>query len=110
MSSNFATSRGNFSRGNFAANRAGPGRGNFARGNFAAHNNFAANNWNRRGDWRFRHRGRFFGPGIGFAFGGFGPDYYDYYGADDGYDDGCFQRQFVPTPYGWRWQLVDVCQ
>ncbi len=103
MSNNVATTRGNFARGNFAVNRTGPTR-NFAGGNVAA------NNWNGRGDWRFRHRGRFFGPGVGlFAFGGFGPDYYDYYDSDYAYDNGCWQRRLVPTPFGWRWRLVDVC-
>jgi hypothetical protein len=49
-----------------------------------------------------RGRGGFGGL---FAFGG--PDYYDYdYGY---YDNGCYIRRLVPTPFGLRWRLVDVC-
>jgi hypothetical protein len=55
-------------------------------------------NWRDHDHDRFRHRHGFFGFGL-YAYG---PDYYDY-----GYS--CYQRRFVPTPYGWRWRLVWVC-
>jgi len=91
--SNFAGTRGTFSgtQGNFAA-----------RGNFAGRGNFAANGFVRGHDHdRFHH----FRGGVGlFAFGG--PGFYDY---DDYYADGCWQRRLVPTPFGLRWRLVDVC-
>src|SRR4029077_21014925 len=85
--SNFAGTRGTFSR---------------TQGNFAARGNFAANGFVRGHDHdRFRH----FRGGVGlFAFGG--PTFYDY---DDSYVDGCWQRRLVPTPFGLRWRLVDVC-
>jgi hypothetical protein len=89
MSSNFATPHGNFA---------------------TPRGNFAANNW--QGNWHHGHRGGFYGPGFGvYAFGGYGPDYYDYYDSPDYvYSDGCYQQQLVQTPYGAQWQLVDVCQ
>jgi len=37
-----------------------------------------------------------------FVFAG-GPAYYNY-----GYG-GCYQRRLVPTPWGLRWRLVNVC-
>ena len=43
----------------------------------------------------FRH---FYGPR--FFVGG--PVYYGGYG-------GCYQRRLVPTPWGPRWRLVNVC-
>jgi len=76
-------------------------RGGGTQANIAPRGNFAANGFVRDHDHdRFRHfRG---GAGL-FAFGG--PLYdYDYY-----YADGCWQRRLVPTPFGWRWRLVDVC-
>jgi hypothetical protein len=84
--SNFAGTRGTF---------------NGTQGNFAPRGNFAANGFVRDHDHdRFRH----FRGGVGlFAFGG--PAFYDY----DYYADGCWQRRLVPTPFGWRWRLVDVC-
>jgi hypothetical protein len=85
--------------------------------------NFAANNWHGNGgSWHGNggnwvgHRGGYgyYGPSVGaYAFGGYGPDYYDSYdGSDYAYDgsDGCYQRQLVQTAYGAQWQLVDVCQ
>ena len=64
------------------------------------HGNFAANNW--QGNWHHGHRGGFYRPGLGvYAFGGYGPDYYDYYDSPDyAYDnsDGCYQQQLVQTP------------
>jgi hypothetical protein len=84
--SNFAGTRGTFSG---------------TQGNFAGRGNFAANGFVRDHDRHFRH----FRGGVGlFAFGG--PDYYAY---DDSYDS-CWQRQLVPTPYGLRWRLVDICE
>jgi hypothetical protein len=73
----------------------GPALGGRPSGNFAF-----------RGD---HHRDRFRGL---YAFGGpvVAPDYYD---SDDAYvadDSSCWQRQLVPTQYGLRWQLVDVCE
>jgi hypothetical protein len=52
----------------------------------------------------FRH-GWHGGWGGLYAFGGswIGPDYNDY-----GYDS-CWQRRLVPTPFGLRWRLVNVC-
>jgi len=50
------------------------------------------------GGWHgggFRH---FYGPR--FFVGG--PAYYGGYG-------GCYQRRLVPTPWGPRWRLVNVC-
>jgi hypothetical protein len=46
----------------------------------------------------FRHH--FGGPRFFFAGG---PSYYNY-----GYG-GCYQRRLVPTPWGPRWRLVNVC-
>ena len=43
-------------------------------------------------------------------FGGpvFAPEYgWGYFAYDDGYD--CHQFRRVPTPYGWRWLRVWVC-
>ena len=85
--------------------------------------NFAANNWHGNGgSWHGNggnwvgHRGGYggyYGPSVGaYAFGGYGPDYYDSYdGSDYAYDgsDGCYQRQLVQTAYGAQWQLVDFC-
>jgi hypothetical protein len=82
--------------------RSAPGQGN---GNFAGpRTNFAGR------DFDHDRHGRGFGPGFGvgiYAFGG--PAYYDY----NDYDyvgDSCWQRVPVPTPYGLRWRLVDVCE
>jgi hypothetical protein len=54
----------------------------------------------------FRGGGPFrggFGPGFGYGFG-----YYPYYYGYDG--PGCvWVRRVVPTPYGLRWRLVQVC-
>jgi len=76
-------------------------RGTGTQANIAPRGNFAANGFVRDHDRHFRHfRG---GAGL-FAFGG--PLYDDY---DDSYADGCWQRRLVPTPFGWRWRLVDVC-
>ena len=60
--------------------------------------------------WRARQfaaRRLYYGHGYrGLAYGGLyafgGPAYY-------GYDDSCWVRRSVPTPYGLRWRLVDVC-
>jgi len=100
----FAAPRGNFGGANMG--RPG-GSANFARtapGNFAGSGgNFAARGFDR--DHRRGFRG---GVGFGglYAFGGS-----DYYGYDNNYyDNGCWQQQLVPTPYGMQWQLVDVCQ
>jgi hypothetical protein len=55
--------------------------------------------WGHPGGFAFHGR-RFFGPGIGlYAYGG-----YPWWGYD-----GCWVRERVWTPYGWRWRLVDVC-
>jgi len=100
---------GTAQRGNFGAATAPNGVARTAPGNVAGpRTNFAARGFDRDHD-RFRH-GHFVGPGIGvFAFGG--PTYYDYYDYND-YDaaDGCWQRRLMPTPYGLRWRLVDVCE
>jgi hypothetical protein len=82
---------------NFAAvPNVGASPRNFA----AAAPNHAAGGWRDHG----RHfRGYGFGLGGLYAFGG--SDYYGY----DYYGDGCWQRRWVPTPYGMRWRLVDVC-
>jgi hypothetical protein len=54
------------------------------------------------------HGHGYYGHGYGggfcglYAFGG--PAYYGY-----DYSDGCWVRRLVPTPYGLRWRLVDVC-
>jgi hypothetical protein len=46
----------------------------------------------------FAFRGRGFGWGGGlYAYGG------PWYGG------GCWVRRWVPTPFGWRWRLVNVC-
>jgi hypothetical protein len=99
--------------GNFgAANMGRPsGGGNFvgtAPGNFAAHRNnfagtrgtFAGRDFDRDHDRRFRR----------LAFNGLvtfgGPAYYGY---EDDYD-GCWQQRLVPTPFGWRWRLVQICE
>jgi hypothetical protein len=70
-----------------------------------AHNNFGAgqNHFASGRNWRGgRGRGGFGGV---YAFGG--PDYYDYdYGY---YDNGCLVRRPVPTPFGLRWRVVNVC-
>ena len=53
------------------------------------------------GGWHgggFHHR--HFGPRFFFAGG---PSYYSY-----GYG-GCYARRLVPTPWGPRWRLVNVC-
>lgn len=56
----------------------------------------AAPHWGH-GGWHGGWRGGFWGPGVGlYAFGG------PYYG-------GCWQRRWVPTPFGMRWRLVNVC-
>jgi hypothetical protein len=52
------------------------------------------------GGWHgggFHHH---FGPRFFFAGG---PSYYNY-----GYG-GCYVRRLVPTPWGLRWRLVNVC-
>lgn len=100
--------RGNFGNRNFArANVARPG--NFARGAFVGPNrNFAARGWNPGWNrtwnpaWnrRWARGPGFWGPTI--AFGG-GPFLYDFAGG------GCWQRRLVPTPFGLRWRLVNVC-
>jgi hypothetical protein len=107
--------------GNFGANMGRPNMGrpsgggsfvNTAPGNFAGHRNnfagtrgtFAGRDFDRDRDHDRRFRG--------FGFGGlyaYDPGYYDYSDADTYYGDGCWQRQLVPTPFGLRWQLVDVC-
>ena len=101
---------GTAQRGNFGAAVAPNGVARGAPGNVGGpRTNFAARGFDRGHD-RFR-QGRLVGPGVGvFAFGG-GPTYYDYYDYND-YDavDGCWQRRLVPTPYGLRWRLVDVCE
>jgi hypothetical protein len=48
----------------------------------------------------FHHGFHHFGPR--FVFAG-GPSYYNY-----GYG-GCYARRLVPTPWGPRWRLVNVC-
>jgi hypothetical protein len=47
---------------------------------------------------------------FGGHFGGFhgGPGF-GLYSYSPGYYDGCWQRRLVPTPYGLRWRLVNVC-
>jgi hypothetical protein len=99
----FSAPAGGGVRSSFAAPNVGRASGTpntFARtpGNFAAPQNHVA-----AGGWR--GHGRRFGYGFGglYAFGG--PDYYGY----DAYGDGCWQRRLVPTPFGLRWRLVDVC-
>jgi len=54
------------------------------------------------------HGGGFHHGGFRHHFGGprffiGGPSYYSY-----GYG-GCYQRRLVPTPWGPRWRLVNVC-
>ncbi|MBI5128247.1 MAG: hypothetical protein HZA66_02280 [Rhodopseudomonas palustris] len=77
------------------------------------------------GGWHGGWRGPGFGigaVGVGlglglaapYAWGGYGPAYYNGYGysypAAVGYDDGCYLRtQRVWTPYGWRLRRVEVC-
>ena len=46
--------------------------------------------------------GRFAGPGLGWGYPGWAYGGYGYYGCP-------WVRRLVPTPYGWRWQLVPVC-
>ena len=75
---------------------AGPSNFGGNRGRFAA---------NGRGRDHDHDRFRGFGFGGLYAFGG--PEFYGY---DNYYDDSCWQRQLVPTPYGLQWRLVDVCQ
>ena len=74
-----------------------------AGGNFS--HGYNGHGYNGHGHDHFGHgfRGGFGGL---YAFGG--PGYYDddYY---DNYDNGCWVRRLVPTPYGLRWRLVDVC-
>ena len=44
---------------------------------------------------------------VALAYGGlyaFAPGYYDY-----SYDNSCYQRRWVPTPFGLRWRDVWVC-
>jgi hypothetical protein len=88
--------------------RSAPGNG--GPGNFAGpQTNFAGRDFDH--DRHGRGFGRGFGPGFGvgiYAFGG--PAYYDYNNDYDYVGDSCWQRQLVPTPYGWRWRLVDVCE
>ncbi|MFZ3359763.1 MAG: hypothetical protein WA177_13460 [Xanthobacteraceae bacterium] len=50
----------------------------------------------------YAYRGHGYGLGGLYAFGG--PDYYDY-----DYGDSCYQRRWVPTPFGWRWRRVWAC-
>jgi len=87
---------------------AGGGGAGFARpagpSNFAGtRGNFAARGFDRDHDGHRHFRG--FGFGGLYAFGG--PEFYGY---DNYYDDSCWQRQLVPTPYGLQWRLIDVCQ
>lgn len=44
------------------------------------------------GGWHHHHHGF----GIGFIGGGYG-------------DDGCYRTRLVPTPFGYRYRLVNVC-
>ncbi len=91
---------------NVAAGVNGPGRpaysGGFPRGqNFAYGDRDRDHDWDHHGHWR--GRGGWYG-GL-YAFGG--PWDYDdeyYYGADS-----CYQLRWVPTPYGYRWRQVWVC-
>jgi hypothetical protein len=50
------------------------------------------------------HRGGGFGGGFGGGLGGLyafgGPAYYG---------GSCYERRLVPTPYGYRYRLVNVC-
>jgi hypothetical protein len=104
--------------GNFgAANMGRPsGGGNIvttAPGNFAGQRNnfagtrgtFAGRDFDRDHDHDRRFRS--------FGFGGlyaYSPGYYDYDDAATYYGDNCWQRRLIPTPFGLRWQLVDVCE
>ena len=52
-------------------------------------------------------------PGGGFAFHG-GPGFRGGVGGlyafgGQAYYGGCWQRRLVPTPFGMRWRLVNVC-
>jgi hypothetical protein len=49
------------------------------------------------GGWGFHHH-HWWGPRVGFYVGG---PAYAY--------DGCLRRRWVPTPWGWRPRLVNVC-
>jgi hypothetical protein len=90
------------------------GGGNFARGNagtFAGGTAARQGTFGREGPF---DRGREFGRDRdrfdrdrGFRTFAFGfPDYSYDYGY---YDDGCYQLRRVPTPFGWRWRRVWVC-
>ena len=99
--------------GNFAAHGNFAARGNVAPNFAAAPNHMTPGRGNRfafRGD-RDHDHDRWHGGGYWGGYGGLyafgGPDYdddYDYYGGDN-----CYQQRWVPTPYGWRWRDVWVC-
>jgi hypothetical protein len=74
-----------------------------ARPAFTPNNQPNANGNNRLA---YRDHNRFRGGLGSYGYGGPSYDYYDY---DPGYDNGCWQRELVRTPYGLRWRLVNVC-
>jgi hypothetical protein len=46
--------------------------------------------------------GRHFGGGFGGLYSFDGPTYYSDYGS-------CYQRRWVPTPHGYRWRTIRIC-
>ncbi len=56
----------------------------------------SAKNWKGNG-WHHHHHGHF-GHGYGYFAGGYGGGY-----------GGCYVKRLVPTPYGLRYRVVNVC-
>lgn len=55
----------------------------------------SAKGW--KGGWHHHHHGHW-GGGYGLYVGGYGAGY-----------GGCYVKRLVPTPYGMRYRVVNVC-
>ena len=56
----------------------------------------SAKGW--KGGWHHHHHQGHWGGGYGLYVGGYGPGY-----------GSCYVKRLVPTPYGMRYRVVNVC-
>ncbi|MBN9596998.1 MAG: hypothetical protein J0G36_16800 [Afipia sp.] len=56
----------------------------------------SAKGW--KGGWHHHHHHGHWGGGYGLYVGGYGPGY-----------GSCYVKRLVPTPYGMRYRVVNVC-
>jgi hypothetical protein len=59
----------------------------------------ASAGWKGGGFGGFHHHHHHFGPGFGIGYFGNG------FGGD-----GCYVPRRVPTPFGFRWRTINVCE